>query len=88
MTEDEYFLATVTLGPSEWRNLMRLFDGTRDFAPLSLRFGVNVAQADRLVQIGLAEKGLSASRCLQADGYRLSTLGAAVRERGRFPRER
>ena len=89
MTEDEYFLATVTLGASEWRNLTQLFQGTRDYAPLSPCFGVNVAQANRLVQIGLLEKGVCASQyALQIDGYRLSTLGTAVRERGRFPSER
>jgi len=89
MTEGEYFLATVTLGTSEWRDLTRLPQGTYDYAPLALRSGVNVAQADRLVQIGLAEKGVCAWRYVnQGEGYRLSTLGTAVRERGRFPRER
>jgi hypothetical protein len=80
---------TVTLGPSEWRDLTRLPEDTRDYAPLALRVGVNVAQADRLVRIGLAEKGLCKwGFAPQQDGYRLSILGIAVRERGRFPRTR
>ena len=89
MTEDEHFLATVTLGPSEWHNLRRLADGRGDFAPLALRAGLKATAADRLVQIGLAEKGACAWRyASRAEGYRLSALGLAVRQRGRFPSQR
>ena len=89
ITEDEYFLATVTLGPSEWRDLRRLTEARGDYAPLALRPGLNVADADRLVRIGLAEKGPCAWRyASRAEGYRLTALGLAVRQRGRFPRER
>ena len=92
MTEDEgYFLANTALDAHEWRGVGQLANALEDFEPLAKRGNLGEVVAERLVTIGLAEKGRCSDRYASIGmtvGYRLSELGWHVKERGRWPRRR
>lgn len=86
---DEYVLATMVLDPHEWRGLQQLSNAMSDFEPLARRARLGPLVADRLVALTLAEKGEVTERYVgigYETGYRLSELGWAMLDRGRFPR--
>ena len=89
--EEEYFLANTALDAHEWRGVGQLANALSDFEPLAKRGNLGEVVADRLVRLGLAEKGPSSDRYASIGmsvGYRLSELGWRVKERGRWPRRR
>lgn len=82
---DEHFLSNVVLGANDWRGVGELANALSKFEPLAKRANLGPIVADRLVLQGLAEKGFS-QRYGGQEGYRLTTFGWKVHERGRFPR--
>lgn len=92
MTEDEeYFLANTALDAHEWRGVGQLANALSIFEPLAKRGNLGEVVADRLVSLGLAEKGPSSDRYFAIGmkvGYRLSELGWKVKDRGRYPRRK
>jgi hypothetical protein len=92
MTDDEErFLAYAALDANEWSGIGQLANAQSQFEPLAKRGKLGMATADRLVALGLAEKGPSSERYASIGmpiGYRLSELGRHVQERGQRPRRR
>jgi hypothetical protein len=89
--DDERFLAETVLDAHEWRGIGELANAISIFEPLNKRGNLGEVVADRLVALGLAEKGRSSDRYFAIGltvGYRLSPLGWKVKDRGRFPRHR
>ena len=90
MTEaEEYFLANTSLDAHEWRGVGQLANALSDLEPLAKRGNLGEVVADRLVSLGLAEKGQAVDRYYAIGmkvGYRLTELGWRVKERGRYPR--
>jgi len=87
--EEEQFLAETALDAHEWRGIGQLANALSIFEPLAKRGNLGEVVADRLVAMGLAEKDRSSDRYFGIGmkvGYRLSTLGWKVKERGRYPR--
>ena len=82
--EDKQFLSSVTLGAHDWRGVRELANALGEFEPLAKRSNLGRIVADRLVVLGLAEKGFS--QRYGSQGYRLTDLGRKVRERGWSPR--
>lgn len=73
----------------EWRGVTQLANALFEYEPLAKRGNLGVKVAERLVQMGLAEKG-STSRAYQSrgmpEGYKLSELGWTIHARGRYQR--
>lgn len=92
MTEtDEDFLANTALDAHEWRGVRQLANALSDFEPLAKRGNLGEVVAERLVRLGLAEKGPCSDRYASIGmpvGFRLRELGWRVKERGRWPRRR
>lgn len=89
--DEEYFLANVALDAHEWRGIQQLANALGEFEPLAKRGKLGEAVAERLVKMGLAEKGPCSERYASigmATGYRLSHLGWKVKGRGRWPRQK
>lgn len=88
---NEDMLDTMVLDPHEWRGVQQLSNAMSDFEPLAKRARLGSVVADRLVALTLAEKGDATERYVgigYEQGYRLSDLGWAILDRGRFPRAR
>lgn len=92
MTEDEeYFIAHEALDAHEWRGVRELSNALSQFEPLAKRGNLGEVVAERLVRLGLAEKGPCSDRYASIGmpiGYRLSEPGVRVLDRGRYPRRR
>ncbi|WP_139202675.1 hypothetical protein [Rhodopseudomonas pseudopalustris] len=89
--EEKVFLAETALDAHEWRGVGQLANAIDIFEPLAKRGNLGEVVADRLVSLGLAEKGRSSDRYFAIGmkvGYRLSPLGWKILDRGRFPRRR
>lgn len=89
--EEEWFLAETALDAHEWRGVGQLANALNIMEPLAKRGNLGEVVADRLVSLGLAEKGRSSDRYFAIGmtvGYRLTQLGWRVLDRGRFPRRR
>ncbi len=82
--EDEHFLSSAALDAHEWLGVCELAKALGEFEPLSKRGNLGPIIANRLVALGLAEKGFS--QRYDSQGYRLTDLGWKVRDRGRSPR--
>ena len=80
--EDEHFLSRVTLDAREWRGVRELAKSLSDFEPLAKRSRLGPIGTNRLVVLGLAEKGFS--KRYDSPGYRLTDLGWKVYKRGRY----
>ena len=88
MTEyEKSFLANRALDAHEWRGVVELSNALHEFEPINKR-GLGMVVVERLLCLGLAEKG----RCSDRDastgapfGYRLSDLGWRVKKRGLWP---
>jgi len=87
--EDKFFLESVELDVHEWRGVRQLAEAIDDFEPLAKRGNLGKVVADRLVERRVAEKG-EAPPAYKARGmsigYRLTTLGWKLLDRGRTPR--
>ena len=75
------------------RRRLQLANALDDFEPLAKRAKLGEVVAERLVKIGVAEKGQCSDRYASIGMtfrliYRLSELGWRVKERGRQPRQR
>jgi hypothetical protein len=92
MTEDEeYFLAHEALDGHEWAWRRAARKRAQSIEPLAKRGNLGEVVAERLVRIGLAEKGPCSDRYASTGiptGYRLSELGVRVLDHGRYPRRR
>jgi hypothetical protein len=88
MTDDEEFVAHNALNANEWRGVNQLANALSIMEPLAKRGNLGEVVADRLVSLGLAEKGRSSDRYFaigMAVGYRLTPLGWKILDRGRYP---
>ncbi|CAN5234495.1 hypothetical protein BH10PSE4_BH10PSE4_34120 [soil metagenome] len=87
--DDDEFLRTISLDANEWRGVNQLENAMSDFEPLAKRGNLGITVTERLVRMGLAERGRPsdayAGRGYEV-GYRLSELGWKVAERGRWVR--
>lgn len=86
--EEEAFLQNTALDAHEWRGVGQLANALSQFEPLAKRGNLGEVVAERLITLGLAEKGPCSDRYAligMATGYRLSDLGWRVKERGRWP---
>ena len=92
MTEDEEdVLANMILDANEWRGVGQLANALHELEPLAKRGNLGEVVADRLVKMGLAERGPTSDRYQSIGmrvGYRLSELGWKFVDRGRYPRRR
>ena len=91
MSDDDDFVATVSLDAHEWRGLQDLANALDTFEPLDKRGNLGKTVTDRLVSLGLAEQGSTSSRYQSIGlptGFRLTTLGWKIKERGRHPHRR
>lgn len=89
MTDDEAYLANVDLNAHEWRGVGQLANAISEFEPLAKRSKLGEIVAERLVNMGLAEKGPCSDRYASigySTGYRLSQLGWKILDRGRYAR--
>lgn len=86
-TYDENFLTRERLDANEWRGIEQLANAGSEFEPLAKRGNLGAVIAERLVDLGLAEKGQCPDRCASV-GYRLTDLGWKIRDRGRYPLRR
>jgi hypothetical protein len=86
--DDAVILETLALDANEWRGLQELANALSDFEPLAKRGNLGKVVAERVVKLGLAEKGSMPRYAAigMAEGYRLTDLGWKVLDRGRFPR--
>jgi hypothetical protein len=87
MDDELYFLSETSLDAHEWRGVQELAKALNDLEPLAKRARLGEVVAERLVSLGLAEKGRSSSPYAgigMTTGYRLTELGWKVKERGRF----
>ena len=82
--EDEHFLSSAALDAHEWLGVCELAKALGEFEPLSKRGNLGPIVANRLVTLGLAEKGFS--QRYGSQGHRLTDLGRKVHERGWSPR--
>jgi hypothetical protein len=82
------FLGNISLDGHEWRGLNKLADSLSDFEPLAKRSHLGPVVAERLVALGLAEKGPCLEQYFGGDevGYRLNELGWKFLDRGRWPK--
>jgi hypothetical protein len=88
MIDDDTFLATVTLSGREWRAVLELSNAYGDFEPLAMRRGIGPIALERLIEMGLVEKGRTPDRFDRKSfpvGYRLADRGWKVMKRGRKP---
>jgi hypothetical protein len=88
MIDDDTFLATISLTAREWRAVLELSKAFADFEPLAMRDHVGPIAVERLIEMGLVEKGRTADRFDRKTfpvGYRLAPLGWKVMKRGRRP---
>lgn len=88
---DEHFLSHESLDAHEWRGVCQLVNALNDFEPLAKRARLGEVVAERLVSLGLVEKGPVVDRYRWTDdtvGYRLTELGWKVKDRGRHPRRK
>lgn len=86
-TVEEYFLANETLDANEWRGVQQLANALSEFEPLAKRGNLGETVAERLVSLGIAEKGPSSSAYAARGmpvGYRLTELGWKLNDRGRY----
>lgn len=92
MTEaDEDFLANTALDAHEWRGVGQLANALGEFEPLAKRGNLGETVAERLVSLGIAEKGPSSSAYAARGmpvGYRLTELGWKLKDRGRYPKRK
>lgn len=89
--DDAKVLETLVLDHNELRGLQQLSNAMSEFEPLAKRARLGPVIADRLVAMKLAEKGEVSERYIGIGyevGYKLSELGWAVLDRGRWPRSR
>lgn len=87
--EEAYFLASISLEAREWNGVLELSKALSEFEPLAKRVKIGHITADRLLELGLAEKGECGAPYVSrgmAVGYRLTPLGWAIKERGRCAR--
>jgi hypothetical protein len=82
------FLGNISLDGHEWRRLNKLADALSDFEPLAKQSYLGPIVAERLVAMGLAEKGPCLEQYSRGDevGYRLSELGWKFLDRGHWPK--
>jgi len=88
MIDDDTFLASVTLTAREWRAVLELSKAYGDFEPLAMRDRVGPVAIEKLMEMGLVEKGRTADRFDRKTfptGYRLAERGWKVMKRGRRP---
>jgi hypothetical protein len=88
MIDDDTFLSTVTLSGREWRAILELSKAYGEFEPLAMRSGIGPLALERLMEMGLVEKGRTADRFDRRTfpvGYRLADRGWKVMKRGRRP---
>lgn len=87
MLKDE-FLQNERLDRYDWIALRDLAKSLNDFEPIEARAKAGDVLAERLVHMGLVERGPCAPRFSATGfrtGYRLTQLGWYVMDRGRFP---
>lgn len=92
LTDDQQnFFEEESLSALEWNGTKKLGVAINDFMPLAKFYGLGETTAERLVSIGIAEKGTPprqyASRGYTV-GYKLSTLGWAILDRGQHVKPR
>ena len=87
MLNDE-FLQNETLDRYDWIALRDMAKSLNDFEPIEARAKTGDVLAERLVHMGLVERGPCAVHFSSTGfrtGYRLTQLGWYVMDRGRFP---
>jgi hypothetical protein len=88
MIDDDAFLGAVTLTGREWRAVQELSKAYGDFEPLAMRDRVGPIALEKLIEMGLVEKGRTDPRFDRTTfpvGYRLAPRGWKVMKRGRKP---
>jgi hypothetical protein len=85
---DEEFLGNVALTAREWRGVGELSKAYGEFEPLAARELLGPIVLERLLAMGVVEKGPTPARFDRRTfpiGYRLTALGWKVMKRGRRP---
>ena len=73
MDDELYFLSETSLDAHEWRGVQELAKALNDLEPLAKRARLGEVVAERLVSLGLAEKGRSSSPARRFDGKRTNS---------------